>query len=139
MGRTFANIPDSITTYLRQNGAGPFDGPAIGVVTHNETCVRIRWAWLTFPAVLAVMVLVSFAAMVYRTSRPGSDARRHDFKSNALPLIYHGLDSDAQEDHPRGRRGNMSQIDRDAKNKLVVLSFTEKAWRFVEMHGGMKR
>ena len=139
MSRTFGNMTDSITTYLRQNGGGPFDGPATGVVTHNETCVRIRWAWLTFPAALAVMVLVFFAAMVYGTSQAGLEARRHDFKSSALPLVYHGLDADAQEDLARGRWENMSQIDRDAKEKPVMLRFTEKGWRFVEMHRGMKQ
>ena len=135
---TFANITDSITTYLRQNSAGALHGPAIGIVTHNQTCVRIQWAWLTFPAALAIMVLVFFAAMVHGTSQTGTKVRSHDFKSNALPLVYHGLKYNDRKDVPDSGWKTMSQIDRDAKDKFVTLSSTEKGWRFVEMDRGRK-
>ena len=128
----------SLNTYIRQNSAGVLTGPAIGTVTHNETCVRIRWAWLIFPAALTVLMFVFFAAMVHHTSRTATKVRSHNFKNNALPLVYHGLD--ASEPNDLSDRGwmTMSEIDGDAKDKYVTLSSTEKGWRLVEMYRGKK-
>ena len=128
---TFHNMTTSLTTYIRQNSAGVLTDPAVGTVTHNETCVRIRWAWLTFPAALAVFMLIFFAAMVHHTSRTGTKVRSHDFKSNALPLVYHGLEASQRTDVSDKTWTTMSEIDGDAKHTYVTLSSTGQGWRFV--------
>ena len=130
---TFANITGSITTFIRQNSAGTLTGPAVGVATLNETCVWIRWGWLTFPAALTVMMLVFFVAMVGGTRRTGREVNNHDFKSSVLPLMFRGLNRDDQEDLSGGRMGTISQMDRDARSMLVALSLTDRGWRFVEV------
>ena len=135
---TFDNMTTSLTTYIRQNSAGVLTSPATGTVTHNETCVRIRWAWLTFPAALTVLMFVFFAAMVHHTSQTGTKVRSHNFKSNALPLVYHGLDASEPSDLSNRAWTTMSEIDGDAKVKYVALASTEKGWRFVEMYQGRK-
>lgn len=41
---TMSNISDAMTTYIRQNGEPDYSAPALGVIFHNEACVRVRWA-----------------------------------------------------------------------------------------------
>ena len=130
---TFANITDSITTYIRQNSAGVLVDPAIGVATNTETCVHIRWGWLAFPAALAILMLVFFVALVHGTRRCGLEASNHDFKSDLLPLLFRGLYDDKQEDMRNGAMGTMAQMERDARSMLVELGLTERGWRLVEV------
>jgi hypothetical protein len=47
LNETFANISDSLTQHVRQNGMKNFSSPAYGLVLHEQTCIRIRWrGWL---------------------------------------------------------------------------------------------
>lgn len=129
----FTNITYSITTYIRQNGITHLSSPAVGLATHNETCVRIQWAWLTFPAGLVIMTLFFFVAMISGTRRTGHEVNNHDFKGSVLPLMFHGLYEDGPDSFG-GTIGTLGQMSRDAKHVLVALSPTDRGWRFTEMN-----
>ena len=92
--QTFENISISLTNWMRQNGVANYSVPAVGIATQDRTCVAIRWAWLTYPAALVALTLCFFVLMVLQTW-PSPTARGQNspgiFKSNPLPLLYHGL------------------------------------------------
>jgi len=94
VAQNFENISISLTNHVRQNGIINYSIPATGISTQNRTCVAIRWAWLTYPAVLVVSNLCFFVLMVLQTWPSPSVKGQNSpgiFKSNPLPLLYHGL------------------------------------------------
>jgi hypothetical protein len=95
VAQTFENVSISLTNYMRQNGISNFSVPAIGIATQDRTCVAIRWAWLTYPAALVALTLLFFVLMVLQTWPSPTSAKGQNnpgiFKSNPLPLLYHGL------------------------------------------------
>lgn len=56
----FANISDMATAWIRTLGNASFSSPAGGDVMHYATCTRVRWVWVTFPIILALMTVVFF-------------------------------------------------------------------------------
>lgn len=89
MTESMANVTESLTNYMRQNGGANFSTPAAGLTAQNKTCIAVHWAFLSFPAVLTLMTLVFFALMVLETRPTG--ARPEVWKSSPLALLYHGL------------------------------------------------
>ena len=85
----FKNILDSMTSFIRQNG-NPYNSHfAIGKVLQSETCVHVRWQWLTFPPALFALTLIFFVGMVLETtSKYVLLSGSHGFKSSALPLVF---------------------------------------------------
>jgi hypothetical protein len=127
----FKIVSLSMTRYIRQNGFKGYNTPAIGQVSRNETCVRIRWAWLIFPAVCVILMIMFFTAMVIKTN-VSQHGLRHDFKTSPLALMFHGLDPDLQYRLGAVVESNrVGDLTEDAKSLLVTLSPTEKGWRFV--------
>jgi Protein of unknown function (DUF3176) len=127
---TFENISLSMTSHIRQVGVSePFITPVTGEVLHNVTCVRVRWQFLIFPAVIIVLMLTFFVAMVLET-RKGAEGMDHDFKSSPLALMVHGLDTEVQ-DQLNSPEQKPRQATQDVKKLFVRLSPTEKGLKFV--------
>ena len=95
VAQTFENISISLTNWMRQNGVTNYSIPAVGFATQDRTCVAIRWAWLIYPAALVVLNLCFFVLMVVQTWPSSTSSKRQNnpgiFKTNPLPLLYHGL------------------------------------------------
>lgn len=85
----FANLSESVTNYMRQNGAWNFSEPALGVAKQDKACIAVRWPWLAFPTSLVALTIVFFVVMVLETRPTGT--RPDIWKSSALALLYHGL------------------------------------------------
>ena len=107
--KTFANISESLTNYIRQNGQANNSDPAIGIVMHDQTCLRVQWGWLAFPTVMTLMTLIFFIATVVVT-KPTAD-KAPVWKSSPLPLLFHGLEerSHLQESVPLVEIKDMEQ------------------------------
>jgi hypothetical protein len=128
---TFSNVADSMTSSIRQNGENALAGYQTGQVNHDETCVRPRWGWMAFPAALSALTIAFFVAMVAQTRASNAESL-HDYKSDILPLMYHGLEQSTQD--LRGKEINRTaEMSRDAKQLYVRLSATDRGWRFVEV------
>jgi hypothetical protein len=137
---TFRNISLSMTTHMRQNGATKYSPATQGTVFKNVTCVRVRWEFLVFPAVIVVMMITFFVGMALDTrNRQGVQGIDHGFKSSPLALMVHGLDSDVQEklrapvQQPvGGEKNTIAPLRNDAKKVVVRLSPTSHGLRFVK-------
>ncbi|OQU94208.1 hypothetical protein CLAIMM_00598 [Cladophialophora immunda] len=46
------NLADSMSSYMRRSGYTNYSQPATGTTMETTTCMDIRWAWLTLPAVV---------------------------------------------------------------------------------------
>ncbi|KAG6363228.1 hypothetical protein INS49_008324 [Diaporthe citri] len=90
----FKNISDSLTIYLRTHGNASHSEPARGQVQHYATCLGIQWAWITLPAVLAVLTILFLVLVVESTRRLETPV----WKASPLPWILGG-DSEVGSDN----------------------------------------
>ena len=127
VNETFQNISKSITKYIRQNALGKWSNPAEGVVMHDQTCLSVRWPWLTFPAVLVLLTVIFFVAMMINT-RP-TRGRAPIWKSSLLALLFHGFEP---RDKYRAVVGDLSEMEELEKDIIVRLSPTEGGLKLVE-------
>jgi hypothetical protein len=134
INRTFSDIADSMTAYLRQDAkpnarALPGDDvtrPATGSVFRVETCISVRWAYLAFPAALVLLTLAFFVAVLVETTHQRS---RLDWKSSSLALLFHGLDPETG-DALRAPPETSSEMKRAAERIKVRFKRTDRGWGF---------
>lgn len=123
---TWRNISDSITTQIRiDNGRGYYYGvgvpsdPVRGRTWEDRVCVRVRWAFLAYPAVVLVLATAFFIATVSR----GKGTVGEDWKSSELALLFHGLPEDTLEKYDRVHElATVQDMEAVAKTMLVSLS-----------------
>lgn len=129
---TFANIAQSMTVHIRTTSNASYSAPALGQVITQNTCVRVQWVWLTYPAAVVLLVGMFFAAMIWVTGTGGEAHVIHGWKSSPLVLMYHGLDPSAQHRHGYGMLVHNEDMEQDARRMLVKLQPSEKGWLFSE-------
>lgn len=127
--QTFANISDSVTNYLRENGNVNHSEPALGQVNQNRTCINVQWAWLSFAVIQVMITLLFFIGMVIQTRMDGNSVPV--WKSSPLALLYHGFER--QPNHTGGER--LGEMERAAKNTLVSFETTQAGIKLVERRG----
>jgi len=88
---TFRNISDFMTTFIRQGGQNNHSESAKGLVMHAQTCLQVRWGWLSLPAALIILTLSFFVLMMVETRSTGD--RAQIWKSSPLAFIIHGLEA----------------------------------------------
>lgn len=67
--------------------------PHAGLAHSWESFVYVRWAFITLPIVVVVLTALFLGLTVWRTQRTGTRL----WKSSALAVLLHGLDSDTRE------------------------------------------
>ena len=113
---TMARVADFLTKYVRENGDASNSASAPGTAFQNETFLRVRWAWFTLPAALALFTLIFF---VYTLIEIAGHERHTNWKSSPLALLFHGLDAETLE---RYRRLDLlDEMDEKAKEVNVQL------------------
>lgn len=72
------NISSSFTTHIRKHGGTPqvmgslnFSRDVQGKVYHYATCLQVEWAWLSFPASLALLTILLLLLVIRSTGRQG--------------------------------------------------------------------
>jgi hypothetical protein len=129
LNETFANISDSLTQHVRQNGMKKFSSPAYGLVLHEQTCTRIRGAWLAYPAALVSLTLIFLVAMITETRR--GKMKSHDWKSEPLALVFHRLDDGVIISTEAGQLVKSRDMQDTAERILVRLGQNGDVWAFV--------
>ncbi|KAF2852083.1 hypothetical protein T440DRAFT_553998 [Plenodomus tracheiphilus IPT5] len=135
------NITDSLTTYMRQAGAAGFSDPVMGEMYDYTSCIKVRWAWLSYPAIIVGALLVFFTWMAIYARIEQSRLRRqwkdedsvpfiHDFKSSALDFLYHGLDRDSlRHMDDIGATNQIRELEKRAEKVMVTLVATDQGWK----------
>jgi len=97
---TFTNISIAMTNHLRQSGNANMSEPAVGEVLRAQTCLQVRWPWLSFLAALAVISWSFFAGTLLLQFR---NQKIPAWKSSLFPVMAAGstvnLYSNATEEH----------------------------------------
>ncbi|KAI9889951.1 MAG: hypothetical protein M1814_004674 [Vezdaea aestivalis] len=94
---TLGGIADSMTAAIRLTGrvfdqdygSGGGQGKVTGSVMISNTCIDVRWGWITLPAAVALLTLLLLASTVLLDRlKPDQPA----WKTSSLPTLFHGLD-----------------------------------------------
>lgn len=130
----------SMTANVRQTaGDGGALGAVAGRVQATESCLRVRWAWLSLPASLLGLE-VAFLVAVIMYSR-ASKEWHGDWKGSSLALLFHGLEPRAVESRRKqeedavgasklGGKNGMFQV---AQGMKVQLGNGEGNWHLCEV------
>lgn len=137
------NVTSALTTHIRQTGAKGLSEPALGLMFQYTTCVRVRWAWLAYVAVIVGLTLVFFTCMVVFARRAQATTKSQwvdgvptstyqDFKSSILPILFHGFDDESLR---KLNRVSSSRSEKDLKEKAgetwVTVVATEQGSKIV--------
>lgn len=133
INRTFADIADSVTTYIRQNAKLSNVGsrllrtaviaPATGRAFRVDTCISVRWVYIAVPTTLSLLTLVFFVAMLIETTR---QHKCHGWKSSSLAMLFHGLDPETKG--AQGETETVGEMETVANQVQVRFRKMERGW-----------
>jgi len=137
---TFNNLTMSMTNFVRQSSFQLFGSNTTGQVIKQVTCVRVRWRWLTFPAILVALTLLFFVLLVVQTrfdtggkaGANGTAGGNLVYKSSALAALVHGLDTKTQEQLDVTTRGSLDKVKKDAQTVYVKWTPTENGYKLAQ-------
>lgn len=141
------NVTDAVTVYMRDSGPGFRSAPVVGDVHYTTVCIHVRWPWMAYSISIVVLTLVFFVWMVVRAERnqaglhkmwssAGGRVSPHDFKSSALPVLFHGFDGDSQRRLSKvGSTNTQEELRESSKGVEVQLVATEQGWRLSTKQG----
>lgn len=87
VNETFANISESLTRFVRAQGATlNYSTPVFGVALNAGTCLSVRWGWLAFPAAVTACGLILFLAVAGAAARSGLPP----WKASLLAWVFRG-------------------------------------------------
>jgi len=101
---------------------------ATGIAIKTETCIKIRWAWISFPFALIALTIIFLAVTMWRTRKSKRGSREHGvWKSSSLAILFGGLGEEAR--YESGMVEKKSEMERRAKTLNVSLKPCENGWR----------
>ena len=116
-----AGLANSITASIRQQ-VGNEENYAEGTTYGWQTCIRVRWAWLSLPAILLLLTILFFVITMAETHTP--------WKSSALALLLHGFDdATKQELELTGKLQDLHDVGRKLRAQRHR---TIRGWKFVK-------
>jgi len=120
----------ALTTHVRQRASlqNPELGFAHGSTVKTETCIQIRWGWISFPTSLVLFTIVFLAATIVKTKKSDHVTRQHGhWKSSSLALLFGGLEDDLR--HGTRALEKRSDMEESARLLKVSLSPGDDGWR----------
>ncbi|KAF2420189.1 hypothetical protein EJ08DRAFT_683413 [Tothia fuscella] len=139
-----SRMANSMTAFMRQNGAEGTTRSQRGRLVKTTTCVNVRWGWIALPATLALFTWIFLAFVIYISS-----FRSEGFvwKSSSLVVSYHGLyleqeglelnvDSDAAM--MRTAKGMMVKMNKDdIQSRLIPTDHAESLMGLCRRHASV--
>ena len=120
----FHNISESLTNIARLTGSSNHSAAAVGAVMHAQTCLQVRWAWLSFLAITCLVAWMFFIALIVAHLR---NEWLPAWKSSPLPLLFQGL---AGQDNDR--TGDMNELKKRAGQLRMQLTQSDEGLKLVE-------
>jgi hypothetical protein len=114
----FANTAKSLTRAIRTHASETESQDvtrAMGSALHNSTFIRVRWAWMSLPALIQVCTLIFLGAVILLTQRAGLEA----YKDGVLPALFLGINEDSRRE--MGRLPLLEDMDRVAEGTSMML------------------
>lgn len=117
-------LENAITSFIRQYGDTPSVDYAQGTEYGLQTCIKVRWAWLILPSALILLTIVFLLATIL-----GTRSRNMTWKSSALALLFHGLDTISREQC--GELMDLPAMENAAEQVQAKLAVSEAGLQFV--------
>lgn len=116
----FASISESLTTFIRSNGAENYSDPAVGQVYHYATCLKVHWEWITYSSLSALLTVLFLVLTIYSQSNEPFPV----WKTSFLPwMTYCSEGSGVLQNHA-------STLSSQESSELVDMSKTIKVtWK----------
>jgi hypothetical protein len=129
IGKQVGQLASSMTAYNRKNARPDSHARfAYGDATKVETCVQVRWPWISFPAGLVVLASLFLALTIWSTKQiPSMNSGRPVWKTSSLAVLFNGLDERLlKEQGPMDKKSEM--MDRAARLR-VALKREDDGWK----------
>ncbi|KAF2831102.1 hypothetical protein CC86DRAFT_401656 [Ophiobolus disseminans] len=124
-------LAKSMTAHVRTN---PKRDQALGYVygsaTKEETCIKVRWAWVSFLAGLVILTFVFLSLTIWRTRKQRHDhsaSERGAWKSSSLAVLFARLDGKSQHDY--AMVNTKTEMMEAAKDVNVSVMLREDGWK----------
>ncbi|KAI1110453.1 hypothetical protein F5Y14DRAFT_454987 [Nemania sp. NC0429] len=104
------NLSDVMTATMRSHGGEAYDSAgeyATGPAIQTLTCIRARWAWISYPAALVGLTTLWLAVMMWQS--PRSEMRTREWKSSSLPILLAGM-SDEKINAAKSNSGKLEPL-----------------------------
>jgi hypothetical protein len=118
-----AQLARALTIHTRQRFSSQDRdlGFAHGSAVKTETCIQIRWGWISFPISLVLFTMVFLAATIWQTKKRDHVTRQHGhWKSSSLALLFGGLEDDLRH----GTRALEKRSDMEESARLLKVSLS---------------
>ena len=113
-------------TYAPEEGV---DRAVPGYELYGHTCIRVRWKFLSFPAILLLAELVFFVIVIATNRYSVWDG---DWKSSNVPLMFQDIDLPSTANGEKWDMGDEKQLRDVAKSiqvKLIQDNDRDGRWR----------
>lgn len=119
-------LTTSLSAAIRTNGDTPSSDYIKGTVMASQTCIRVRWVWISLPASLYALTVVFLILTVLQTKHQKWNGH---WKSSAVALLLHGVDIETRRE--LGATYDKSRMCETAENVTVHLQYEDGGWSFV--------
>lgn len=126
VNKYMSSLAISMSAAVRQYGDTLSSDFVQGTVLSSQTCIRVRWAWISLPATLLLLTIVFLALTVVQTARKSWQGT---WKSSAIGLLFHGFDADTRKAFGTGV--DRSELNKISEHVQVQLQY-DGGWTFSE-------
>ncbi|PVH67850.1 hypothetical protein DL98DRAFT_579065 [Cadophora sp. DSE1049] len=81
-------LANAMTAIIRQRGSGR----VLGTVQVAQTCIHVKWAWVSLPAGLVGVTILLFACTIQSCRRSSLWDSTRSWRCSSLALLFHGCD-----------------------------------------------
>lgn len=122
-----AGLATAIGGQMRKNADGPNDLRFTrGETLLTETCIRVQWGFLAFPATLLGLELLFFGAVVIANYR---NSWNSDWKSSSLALVFQNLGNPERGSEEDETCESEQTLYEAAKSMQVQFAEVQGRWR----------
>jgi hypothetical protein len=115
------NMSRSMTAIIRTtNGVQNSTHPAEGTMWYTTTCIRVRWKWISYPA---VMIGLSAIFLILVSIESSGIASERLWKSSILTMLFCEMDDVVTDGDKPATRRDMENV---AKSTSVSLGGAEE-------------
>lgn len=126
---TMKGLADTMTSVMRQQGDNSTASLVTGTTLGSQTCIRVQWPWLSFPAALLFLTVIFFISTVAQIS---SSPMRNVWTSPSLALLFHGLSTEVLFS---GKADDVHDLEDEASKTIARLECLGEDFGFVEVGG----
>ncbi|KAF2138636.1 uncharacterized protein K452DRAFT_256275 [Aplosporella prunicola CBS 121167] len=127
-------LATEMTAQMRMHGDTPRAQWVQGKAMASQTCIRVRWAWISLPAALFCLTVLFLAFTMLRTRML---QQLGYWKSSIVALLFHGLDRESSERFASlSKRGDM--YDTADRVKVQLRPDRNNSWKLVNVADSIK-